>query len=147
MLVWHYTTLIRLERILAVGEIRPAIAGVREGERPIVWFSRSPVWEETATPAIRDRSGRTHKATREEMNTLGRGMVRIGVESTSAPFDWHQLKRQSGMNASDAKRLEIVALREHSFPGDWRGTFEPVPRSQWLSVERFDGDQWVPLQR
>lgn len=65
MVVWHYTTFSRLTRILLTGEIRPASAGVPEGERPIVWFSRNPVWEETATPEILDRrSGRMHKATR-----------------------------------------------------------------------------------
>jgi len=143
VIVWHYTTLSRLERILAAGEIRPAIAGVPEGERPIVWFSRNSVWEETATPAIRDHTGQMHKATKKEMHALG--MVRIAVDSTSAPFDWHQLKRRSGMKTRDARRLEIAARREYSFPEDWRGTFEPVLRSEWLSIERFDGDQWVPL--
>lgn len=145
MLVWHYTTYDRLERILAAGEIRPATAHVPPNERPIVWFSRNPVWEETATPALRDSSGRTRKATRDEMKRVARGMVRIGVDSSTAPFDWYQLKRRSGMKARIARGLEDAALREGSSSRDWCGTFDPVPRSQWISVEILDGDQWVPL--
>ena len=51
---WHYTVGERLARIIALGEIRTSTTGVRASEKPVVWFSTNPVWENTAGPVLLD---------------------------------------------------------------------------------------------
>lgn len=139
-MLWHYTTMNCLSGIIRDGVIRPATAGVPGNERPIVWFSRRPTWEPTATKAI-VRSGMIRRATLEEMGVL----ARIGVAPEVASFNWDQLRRQSGMRSGDARRLERAAIDQASFPGDWYGTFDPVPREKWLVIQTCHDAHWKPF--
>ena len=48
-----------------------------------------------------------------------------------------------GMPGKIARALYRTAIDQGSKPGDWRGTFDPVPQEKWAAVEVFDDDQWV----
>ena len=146
-MLWHYTTGRKLKQISADGEIRPATARVPEGERPVVWFSYHPEWEPTASKIFRAGDGSMRAATIEEMEWLARGLARIGISPDTAPYKWYQLKRLSGMKGGDAKLLERAAAEIRSRTDDWRGTFAPVPRSKWLTIEinRIRGT-WIRLE-
>ncbi len=144
--IWHYTTFECLLEIITDGQIRPATERVPVGERPIVWFSRNPKWEPTATKTFCGPDGTMREATIEEMEQIAGGLARIEVQSETAPHGWRQLQRLSCMRASVARRLEKAALRVYSFPEDWRGTFDPVPKERWISIEVFRNGTWVPLE-
>jgi hypothetical protein len=144
-MVWHYTTVDRLVMIIAAGEIRPATTGVPNGEKPIVWFSTHPEWEPTATKAMKDRNGWTRRATIEEVEQFSGGLARIGVAPETAPHSWRELKHMSGMRSGEARRLERAAVEDRSFTGDWRGTFDSVPRERWLAVQVFRNGAWTDL--
>jgi len=145
MIIWHYTTGKKFESIVRDGLIMPAIAGVEQRERPIVWFSENQVWEETANKLRRDREGRLIPLDKKQTHELGRGLVRIGVSEETAPHRWPALKRLGRISSKTAARLVRAAYRDGADPMQWRGTFDPVPRSLWVAVEVLENDEWVPV--
>jgi hypothetical protein len=69
--ILHYTVGIRMKMILRDALIKPATTNVPEGERPAVWFSMNPVWEETANKAIMTKAGIRVGLTKEETEERG----------------------------------------------------------------------------
>ena len=47
-LVWHYSKVIHLSEIMKSGKLLPATAGVPASEKPVLWFSSSPVYPPSA---------------------------------------------------------------------------------------------------
>jgi hypothetical protein len=72
------------------------------------------------------------------------GIARIGVLPDVAPFDWTYHKRHSGIRRADAQHLERRAKEWGSHPEEWRLTFTSVPRSAWVRVEVWNGEEWRP---
>ena len=66
--------------------------------------------------------------------------MRFGVAPETAPRDWRALKELSGMSGRMAQGLYREAIARGARPGQWWGTFEPVPRSQWTPL-RFTGTE------
>jgi hypothetical protein len=143
--LWHYTVGDKLRQILETGAILPATTYVPEGERPIVWFSLNLVWEPTANKGWRNVDGTISALDQSQTAERCGGLVRIGVAPETAPYDWHTLKQLSGMSSKTAQGLYRVAIQERARPGDWRGTFDPVPRSKWIAIEIFHDGGWVPV--
>ena len=143
-MLWHYTTLTHFLDIDRDGEIRLATAFVPQSERPIVWFSKSPNWEPTATKKVVVQ-GRLRDATLAEMAPL----VRIGVaEDPERLHPWVRLKKLANMSRKTARGLERAALDMQAHPGDWWGAFSPIARGLWRAVEiSLDGLRWTALGR
>lgn len=145
--VYHYTIGAYLLPIIESDEIRPATAGVPAGERPAVWFSTNPEWEETANKmTARKGKGRVvvaTKGTRESTAKGGGGLVRIAVRPEAAPFSWQDYRALSGVAKAHADSLENVARFDGANPDEWRVSFDPVPRSEWIDVEVWTAGAWV----
>jgi hypothetical protein len=139
---WHYTLGQHFKSIKAEGLIKPATLHVPNGERAIVWFSTNSLWEQTARKGLETDDGQ-HWMTMQEMHQVC-GLVRIGVDPETAPYDWRDLKELSGMHPKMAGALYAKAIEIGSRPGEWRGTFDPVPKEKWLTVECWNGKQWAP---
>jgi len=145
---WHYTIGTKLVQIIKSGKILPATAGVRGKEKPVVWFSSREDWEPTANKLlVNETTGAFHSCTKEETHELGGGLVRIGVAPEIAGHDWKAFKQESGISRKVAHGLYNAAVSQGSRPGDWYVSFSPVPRSQWLAIELWDGSQWVPVKQ
>lgn len=144
-LVYHYTIGGNFKRIFASGVILPATAGVLPPERPIVWFSTNPLWENTVVKGIPVVSGGYVDMGWAELNHFGIPLIRIGVALETAPLRWRDLREQSLMKISYASGLARVAKLEFAQPGEWRGTFEPVPVEKWLTIETYNvqATRWV----
>jgi hypothetical protein len=142
--LWHYTVYLRWVDIAASGTLRPATALLGARERPVVWFSMNPVWEETANKSWQNRIG-WRRLTRAETEVKGLGLVRIAVAPEVAPYTWEDFKRLSGIARSDSRRLEAVAREDGASLAEWRVSFEPVRREHWSSVERWVHTTWIPL--
>jgi hypothetical protein len=140
---WHYTTGNRLRAIFTDGVIKPATAFVPMSERPVVWFSTNEEWEPTANKLGRDQNGSPAPLDRDGTAELYGGLARIAVADETAPFDWDALKRRSGMSNLTARGLRRAAISSGSRPGDWWGTFDPVPRDQWVAIEVWHEGRWV----
>jgi hypothetical protein len=144
---WHYTTGNRLPLILESAVIRPATTGVPAGEHPAAWFSTNRVWEETAIKPYLDYAGHLRLGTRETTALYNGGLVRIEVAPETAPHDWTAFKKLSGITSKAARSLEQAAAEAGASPHQWYVSFAPVPREKWLSIERWDGEAWVPVEQ
>ena len=71
------------------------------------------------------------------------GLARIEVSKDAAPHNWNHFVAISGIKEREARRLVTVAKEGGASPSEWRVGFEPVPRDKWLSVEVWDGEEWV----
>jgi hypothetical protein len=140
--VWHYTTARRLAAILQAGELRFAAGLLPKGEKPVVWFSSNEEWEPTANIPLRQPDGRMAIATKDATCLLEGGLARIGVACETAAHDWEAYKRLSGITPKHAREMYKAAIAQGARPGQWFANFEPVPRSQWLAVEVWDGREW-----
>ena len=54
MRFWHYTIHQKYQKIIATGVIKQATENIDYYEKPVVWFSTNPDWEETVRKPIRD---------------------------------------------------------------------------------------------
>jgi hypothetical protein len=75
----------------------------------------------------------------------GGGLVRIGVLEERAPHHWHEIRRLANIEDRVARALAQVARRDGADPRQWRGTFEPVSRTDWVVVEAFRDGTWIPV--
>ncbi len=145
-MLWHYTIRLFLDSILTDGVLKPATLGVPKGELPVVWFSANPFWEKTANKGSEDELGIRLTLSMWETHEIGKGLVRIGVDPSTAPYRWEDFKRLSGIAAKTAKDLYRKAIEIQARPGEWYVSFEPVPMEKWVAIEVFDGLQWAPLE-
>jgi hypothetical protein len=142
-LIWHYTVGMLLSRIVNEGIIRPATAFVEPDERKVVWFSKNQEWEETANKGLYDPATNTRTLfNKEETATRAGGLVRIGVLPEVAPLTWEDFKRLSGINPKMARALYQGAIQSGARPGEWRATFDLVPKEKWQAVEIWQDGKW-----
>ena len=137
--VWHYTTGQKLDLILRSGHILPTLAKVPPHEKPVAWFSTSPIWEPTATkyPAP-GKLGQIMTAQAQG------GLARIQVPTSVAPHRIHDLSWLAGTTPEDWLGLVLAGLELGSDPGSWRFTLSPVPSLLFSVVEFLDlaTDRW-----
>ena len=143
-ILWHYTCGDRLELIQKSGEIRPAIAGIEKGERPAVWFSSNPVWEETANKLLMDSlTGQVRSLTKQETHEYAGGLARIAVSPETAPINWDRFSSESGASTKMLAGLRKAAYSMGSRPSQWFVSFSSVRREKWLAIELWDGEKWI----
>jgi hypothetical protein len=144
-ILWHYTVGLRLDHIVADGQIRQATIGVPHSEKPCVWFTASDAWEETANKLLPlEHMGEPVMLAldRDLTHRINGGLVRIGVAPDTAPHDWQAFKRLSGIPPKNASSLYQVAVEVGSRLSNWFVSFEPVPQSKWLCIQYWDGQKW-----
>jgi hypothetical protein len=146
MLLWHYTTERNLRSLMRKGSILPSTSIHAASQKPIVWFSANQFWEQSANQDL-TIGGIEHQLTMEGMLAYGGGLARIGVAPETVPHDWAKLKRLANISERQAKRLTTGAVNRGADPAEWYGTFESVPRKNWLVVEVFRDGAWKPLAR
>ena len=137
--LFHYTTGHKLDLIFRSGAILPTTAKVPPHEKPVAWFSTSPMWEPTATkfPAP-GKLGQLMTAQAQG------GLARIQVPSSAAPHRFQDLTRLAGTSSDDWLGLLLAGLELGSDPNTWRFTLAPVPVALFREVEFFDfaTDRW-----
>jgi len=145
--IWHYTIGQCLPGIFESNEIKLATTGLPRKVKPAVWFSTNPVWEETARKLHIDEEGKVHFGTKETTHIMGGGLIRIEVFPEAAPYIWKDYKRMSGKSKVFLKALESAAREQGANPEEWRVSFKPVSKEEWLNVEIWDSktDEWIDL--
>jgi hypothetical protein len=91
-----------------------------------------------------DRATRRHKLC--SILQVGIFPMRFVVDDRVAPHHWKSLKKLSGMSKKIARYLEESGLSVDACPENWRGTFAPVGREAWVSVEYFNGADWTAIE-
>jgi|HubBroStandDraft_4_1064222.scaffolds.fasta_scaffold241059_2 hypothetical protein len=152
---WHYTVGGALKSIYTDGFIYPE-QFVPTGVRPIVWFTSSPVWEETANKQLCDarltirtitqlenHADEIRPLTRDETAAVCGGLFRFGVGHDFPLHPFNRILRLSKEQPRTGRLLLETALAMGSNPTrDWWGTFHPVPREHWKALEHFTPEGW-----
>ena len=134
IMIYHYTIARHAASILRDGVIRPATAFIPKGERPIVWFSANPTWEASAQKA--------GLVSRDETERQLGPLYRFGVSPKTAPYNFERLVFLAQMDPRIAVLLKSQGIEVGANPDEWFGTFRPVERERWLSVEELVSGVW-----
>jgi len=141
-LAWHYTVGARLVAILESESLKPATAGIGAGERPVVWFSLNQTFEPTAAKGIVDaRTGERRTATIDEMEQIGGGLFRFGIEPRKL-LNHDRLRRAARINSETWRALVAAARRFGSDPNDWFGHVGAISIYE-LVLQRREDRIWV----
>ena len=141
---WHYTVGHCYQQILASGEIRPATANVPPGERPAVWFSTNPTWEQTACKGVIE-NGVRRTLPFEEMIEGGFSAFRFGVEPRRAPHDWDAFVRRSRIDRRLVPGLLKSAAEVGADHREWFVSFAPVAVDDCIAIEIWHEGAWVSV--
>ncbi len=137
--LWFYTAQKDLSYLLATGMIMPTTKSVCESEKPTVWLSVNPVWDESANRTCRGNDG--HLSLGDKKSTyLQYGLLRIEVEPDLAPYHWREYVSLSGIDKREVKVLQRTARAHGAKSREWRMTFAAIAAEQWLSIETWDWD-------
>ena len=140
--VYHYTTGLKLKKIINSGAIKPTTAKIEPHEKPVAWFSTQDQWEPTATKVpIPGKQGQLLTAKAQG------GLVRISVPGTCAPYLVPQLPLIAGTSPQACIGLLLAGLELGADPGTWRFTSTPVPTALFREVEFFDfaSNTWLAV--
>lgn len=141
-MVWHYTLGVYIYQIVESGEIR---LSNNTKDRPIVWFSSNPDWEETARRNF-NTNGVRIPLDRQETEKYGHGLYRIGVYPDRADLKpWLRLKSMARLSPRSVELLVSSAESVGANPYDWWGSVSPVPKRYWESIERFENGEWKSI--
>ena len=58
-------------------------------------------------------------------------------------YNWEQYKKKSNISMEKAQEIEAHAAECNADPGEWRVSFEPVSKDNFLSIEVLDWDNQV----
>jgi len=145
MQVWHYTIGKYLLSILEDGKLkREAKEHGKRVYEPVVWFSTNPLWEETANKKIVGKGG-SLPVTKENTRLHGRGLARIEVFPEAAPYTWADYRQKSKSGKKYLDVLESTAIEDGAKPEEWRVSYKPVFKNQWLAIEVWDSktNTWI----
>ena|SRR5215813_7244601 len=115
MRTWHYTVGVKLRSILKDQVLRQATAHVHADERPVVWATTNPVWEQTANKMF-GQEGLLVRLGKQETAAYGEGLYRVEVLPQAAPYGWGEFKRLSNIPEPVARSLGQAAHAQGSNP-------------------------------
>lgn len=142
-LVYHYTTMDRLEDILAADELRvldnKAIRIAINEPNPLLWFSWNQTWEHSV---IKDpRRKRRNPPTGRAITELhGGGLIRFAAPASVAKKRWNDYLV---LNKTPYVQREFMAQRGN--PVDWLATNEPVSLDKCRGIEVWYRGAWVDV--
>jgi hypothetical protein len=118
---------------------------VKPPEKPILWFTTSEAWEETATPGAEKEDGSYFTPTREQAEAMFGGLYRIGISDDYPLKRFMRITLESRQDKRLTQALITTAEAVGSNPyANWWGTFYNVPRGHWSALENCDKEHWQP---
>ncbi len=141
MRVFHYTVVNNLPAIFERKMLMPTEKTNKEEQA--VWFSTNPEWEETANKAYHSGDGIPIEGTKWDTYKIYGGLSRIEVAPEIAPYNWEQYKKRSKVSQKKSQEIEGYAAKCNADPKEWRVSFEPVHKDNFISVEVLDWDNQV----
>ena len=153
---YHYTSIVGLEGILKDGCIKtcPWIDEDKLIENDfattytficdVAWTSSAPVWE-PAAHATKEFAISREYGIDDFVNEEPVPVARIEI-STDILFEWSSYLHATGTNCHDIYRLLACADEIGSNPADCAVCPRPISRSDWLAVDIWNGEDWVPIE-
>ena len=144
--LWHYTTDQHLAKITRSGVIKPTSILIGENEKPAAWVSTNSDWERTGSKRVDLGDGQVSEPLqRDDMPKYNLTPIRIEIDASKVKaVDWKTFKRVSGIPYEAAKWLEKAGLDEGANPDEWYAVFESVTVDKWISIDLWNGVEWIP---
>jgi hypothetical protein len=103
-LVWHYTPGIEFSLIMETGVIRVSTLNIGATEKPLVWFSSNPRYEQTVRRIAHRPDGTDEILGMEGIRRECGGIFRIGVDPGIGLISSHEI--EAAANSPNRKNLE-----------------------------------------
>ena len=142
-IIWHYTSGEHFKKIVQEKRLKVSESDRRMGIKPAIWFSKNEFWEPTASKSIL-KKGRIVQLSMKEQHEL-LGLVRIGVEFPNELISWAKFKYVGKINSHLHYLMELAGIQQGANPSDWYCAFRNVPSCEWVKVEKYDGNKWMPV--
>jgi len=145
MRLWHYTIDRHYNNIVKTGYIKQAVIGIDKDEKPAVWLSSNPDWENSVKKTlINQETGEVLKDLgRDELFKLSVDVIRLEVDSSKLRlFNWLQFKEVSGISEKSVRKLESLADEWKDNPLEWYACFEPIYEKDIIGVEVWIEKKW-----
>jgi len=152
MRYWHYTFFNNFQKIIESKEIRQSTILTSDKEKPAVWLSSNPEWEETVRKALKkpdeDNGRMTEPLSRDELFKRGFPAVRIEIDPRLVILhSWEEFKKVGGLSKKMANGLEKVGKSWGANPDEWWASFDVIPvTSCLLPIEIWSGKEWVDIE-
>jgi len=141
MNIYHYTFGHKMPEIANDGYLRPTGVNIAHDERPVLWFSRNPVFERTAAKGTLENG-------KVRLMNFGEMHEHLGIYRFALPmpdqrvFTWVRLPKLANIPQRVVKHMISEGVRRGAKPSDWLGTFVPIALHE-MKFEVWDGDKWV----
>lgn len=142
--LWHYTPAHRLIDIIESGHIKFSI-DTFENEKPVVWFSSNPVWENSVVKYVRTEESEKQLITKESMLRIC-GLGRIEVKYTEEIITWQLLKEYNGVNPECNDFFEMAGDLFGGNPTEWYASHTQCDMKNWLKIEIWKNELWQPFE-
>ena len=143
--IYHYTTLEYFVKIIESGVLKVSDFERSNKVKPAAcWLSLNPIWENTASKAIKNNeTGETATLAFEEQHEI------LGCARFVLPFKKHELctwakyKYASNTPIKLFENMTTFGFQKGSNPTDWYASFNSIPLTDVLAFEIWDGSDWV----
>jgi hypothetical protein len=145
LVVYWYTTMLHMKVVGNEGIIKPYYNPQEPNERGAVFLSTNQNWERREAKQLPKEDGElTPPLNRDELFDMGIMPIRARVNPASLKLiDWKTFRKKSGIATEKAEMIDKLAREDGAIPEQWYASFEAIPVTSFLSVDVWDGSQWV----
>lgn len=147
-MLYHYTTGHNFVKIIQSHALLPMPLGNElEGEKVAVWFSSNDYWEPTAQKAIKNTvMDEWHLLGMKGTAKLGGGLFRFKVSrENSKIMGFNDFARTSNLPERFISGLKKEGRKQGGRYYQWFASYDPVASEDWLGIETWKDDKWVPI--
>ncbi len=143
---YHYTTWTAIEEIIQSGSLNVSHWERKQKiKKPALWLTTSSTYEPTAVKPVRDGFGNIHELTFAEMY-LQFGAGRILLPKLEGIITWAKYKYSGCCDVRTYEGLAQRGIDQGANPADWFILFKNVPSSDWIGIEKWNGEEWITFE-
>ena len=136
-IVWHYT---QGEKLFPIGDsqlLKADMGYVPRGDQPVVWFTRSEIFDPCAYPEYVSPNGiRGMLTSLKEVAEKGKGLLRIGIAADNSCLKSFTHWSNSRQFQEYTESVIKLAYEKGSKPeSDWFVSYKPVTKKRWKYVQ------------
>src|SRR5690606_109335 len=108
---------------------------------PSLWLSTNPIWENSATKAIK-QNGQTRIMTKDEQHHII-GLIRFVLEFDKYKLcTWARYKYLSNTPQKLYSEMEKSGIAKGADPNEWYASFTDIPLNECIACEKWNGERW-----
>jgi len=131
--LFHYTSELRLRQILSSEELKVSKARIDRGEKPALWFSLDPLWDESAYKHF------NFDDKEEQAREIGLARIVLPFFDNFITYGkWKHVSR-----VSPAQMMWMESNFPHYKRGSWYASFVNIPKDEFICCEVWNGEAWI----